>query len=94
MGLVTSRSNGGSTRALADRLSGDRPGEAALEVFRRNPGAEAAFAATYGEPPMWNERVKVAELLERVDTVPNAITHGFTDDAVSARAHLAVVPES
>jgi aminoglycoside phosphotransferase (APT) family kinase protein len=63
-------------------------------VFPHHPGADAAFAAAYGERPMWRERVKVAELLTLFNTVPNAMTHGFTVYEASARARLAVVLES
>jgi aminoglycoside phosphotransferase (APT) family kinase protein len=64
-------------------------------VFPRYEGAEAAFDRTYfgagGRPARWDERVRLVDLLELVNTVANADGTGDPTYEGRARARLAAV---
>lgn len=57
-------------------------------VFPHHPGSEEAFRDAYGSPPGWPRRVLLAELLELLNTVPNAIATNDPAFEASARARL------
>ena len=63
-------------------------------VFPHHPGSEAAFLAAYGSRPQWDERVRLAELLELLNAVPNAVAAGDPVFEASARGRLAEVLRS
>lgn len=60
-------------------------------VFPNHPGAEEVFTATYGQPVQWESRVRLVELLELLNAIPNAMSAGDRDFEESARKRLAVV---
>jgi aminoglycoside phosphotransferase (APT) family kinase protein len=60
-------------------------------VFPRFPESELAFKDGYGEEPMWDRRVLLAELLELLNAVPNAVKTGDADFEISARERLQTV---
>ncbi len=60
-------------------------------VFPDYPGSEAAFNSAYGQEPAWAERVRLAELVELVNAVPNAIMNGDAQFEDAARSRLDVV---
>lgn len=62
-------------------------------VFPDYPDAEAHFVGRYGEQPRWTERLRLAELLELLNAVPNAIAAGDPDFERSARGRLSEVLE-
>lgn len=57
-------------------------------VFPHHPGSEEAFTAAYGRPPCWDERVRLCELVELLNAVPNAIAAGDVEFEESARQRL------
>jgi aminoglycoside phosphotransferase (APT) family kinase protein len=60
-------------------------------VFPDHPGAEDAFIDSYGEPPQWEDRLRLAELLELLNAVPNAVATGDAEFEASARRRLQMV---
>ena len=61
-------------------------------VFPDHPGADEHFAAGYGGwPPQWDERVRLAEVLELSNVVANAVANGERAFERSARRRLAEV---
>ena len=84
----------GGVAALLD-FDGAEAWDAAIDVvklrwlvFPNYPTAERAFAESYGDRPQWSERVRLAELLELLNAVPNAIATGSVEFELSARARL------
>lgn len=63
-------------------------------VFPHHPGSEEAFAEGYGRPPRWDERVRLCELVELLNAVPNAIASRDAEFEESARRRLATVLRS
>ena len=57
-------------------------------VFPNHPGAEEAFNQAYGPSPRWDERVRLVELLELLNTVPNAMARNDVAFEASARQRL------
>jgi aminoglycoside phosphotransferase (APT) family kinase protein len=57
-------------------------------VFPDHAGAEEAFMDSYGEQPQWEERLRLAELLELLNAVPNAVAAGDAEFEASARSRL------
>jgi Ser/Thr protein kinase RdoA (MazF antagonist) len=57
-------------------------------VFPHHPGSEVAFSEAYGRPPCWDDRVRLCELVELCNAVPNAIAAGDTEFETSARQRL------
>lgn len=57
-------------------------------VFPNHPGAEDAFNQAYGPSPRWDERVRLVELLELLNTVPNAMARNDASFEASARKRL------
>jgi aminoglycoside phosphotransferase (APT) family kinase protein len=57
-------------------------------VFAEHPGSEAAFYGAYGAQPRWDERVRLAELLEFLNAVPNAVMVGDADFENAASTRL------
>lgn len=60
-------------------------------VFPHYPGSASAFNDSYGYAPMWDRRVLLAELLELLNAVPNAVKTGDAEFETSARKRLQVV---
>ena len=94
----------GSIAALID-FDGAEPWDAASDtsklrwlVFPEFAGSERAWRRGYfGEsnaPADWERRVVVAELLELMNAVPNAVATGAADFEASARRRLAEVVDS
>lgn len=63
-------------------------------VFPHHPGSAEAFAGAYGHPPLWDQRVRLCELVELLNAVPNAIAAGDPDFEESARRRLEAVLQS
>jgi aminoglycoside phosphotransferase (APT) family kinase protein len=63
-------------------------------VFPRYPGSEEAFLNAYGDQPQWGLRVRLAELLELLNAVPNAVATGDAEFEQPARRRLRVVLSS
>ncbi len=57
-------------------------------AFPDYPGSEAAFNSAYGQEPAWAERVRLVELVELVNAVPNAILNGDPQFEAAARSRL------
>lgn len=57
-------------------------------VFPNYPGSEDVFRSAYGEQVQWEDRVRLAELLELLNAVPNAIAAGDSQFEESARRRL------
>lgn len=57
-------------------------------VFPDYPGAEEAFMDSYGEQPQWEDRLRLVELLELLNAVPNAVAAGDAEFEGSARSRL------
>ncbi len=50
---------------------------------------EAAYRSTHPEPPAWRERKRLVDLLETLNTIPNAIAQGWSHSfEAGARTHL------
>lgn len=60
-------------------------------VFPQHPGSEEAFTEAYGRPPRWDERVRLCEIVELLNAVPNAIASRDAEFETSARQRLAAV---
>lgn len=66
-----------------------------FELLRAHPDEENLLLGAYLDggpvPPRWEQRRHLVHLMEALNVLPNAATHGWVDYADRARAHLAAL---